>query len=205
MTPTTTVAAATPNELRVIALGDSYTEGTAIEEGRWPDQVADQLRATQDAVDLEVVAGDGWNTKRLSREIARAGITEDKDVVVLAIGANDVVLGFGEENFLEGLDLLSDQMEAMSTPDTQTLVLSIPDFRASPWGQERLDRDYPIERYNELLQTFAAGLGATYVDITTSSGTALGDPEFIADDDLHFSAAMYALWADIIVPEISVP
>ena len=121
------------------------------------------------------------------------------DEIILAIGANDVVRPFGTDNFREGLELLAAEITRRSDDDTQVTVLSIPDFRATPWGQDRLDRDYDIEGYNAILTRFATDLDAEYIDITTISGTALDDPTLIAPDDLHFSKRMYALWVDVMI------
>ena len=192
-TTTTTTPCAT---VRIVALGDSYTAGTGIETGSWPQQLEEALEEGCDDFTIEAVAGDGWNTKRLSRELDRTAIAGKADAVILAIGVNDVVLGFGEENFREGLDLLAGHIEALSNDSTRLLMLSIPDFRVSPWGQERLERDYPVERYNEILGEFAARIDATFIDITTTSAAGLEDPDLIAPDDLHFSAKMYALWVE---------
>jgi lysophospholipase L1-like esterase len=192
-----------PATVRVAALGDSYTAGTGIDQGRWPDQLASRIRTEGLGVDIEVVAGSGWTTKRLTREVSRAGILGALDVVILAIGANDVVLGFGEENFLEGLDLVTGEIERLSDPGTQVIVLSIPDFRATPWGQERLDRGFPIERYNRLLEAYAEHLGASFVDVTSPSAAAVRDPALVAPDGIHFSATMYAAWAETIASEIT--
>ncbi|MGI9667481.1 MAG: GDSL-type esterase/lipase family protein [Acidimicrobiia bacterium] len=188
--PSTTVA----RERTLLALGDSYTEGTAIDPAdAWPAQLAAAVSLTDQPISVVSVAGEGWNTKRLDRELMRVPV-QVFDEIVLAIGANDLVLRFGTENFVEGLQLLKSAIEARSGVDTTVTVMSIPDFRASPWGQERLDRNYDIEGYNEILGDYADAIGATFVDITTISAAAIDRPEFIASDGLHFSGEMYALW-----------
>lgn len=192
-----------PADLRFIALGDSYTEGTSIPpEGSWPLQLAAALEA-RGTVDVEVVAGDGWNTKRLDRELDRAWDGSTYDLVVVGIGANDVVLPFGMDNFREGLDEIVADVAEVSREDAVVVMLSIPDFRASPWGQERLDRGYDIEAYNEILASYAEGIDAVFIDVTTPSGATVGDPTMFADDDLHFSATHYAIWVDLILEALS--
>ena len=114
-----------------------------------------------------------------------------------------MVLGFGLDNYREGLDEVARDVAAMSADGAEVVVLSIPDFRASPWGQERLDRDYDLAGHNEVLEAFATEIGATYVDITTVSSSTVGDPTMFADDGLHFSALQYAVWVDLIVDALA--
>lgn len=212
--PTTPVAPSTtttqpavidrmPGDLRFIALGDSYTEGTSIEpEGSWPYQLAGAFR-DRGSVDFDVIAGDGWNAKRLHREISRGWDGSAYDLVLVAIGVNDVVLPFGLDNFREGLDLVAADVAAMSGDGTVVVVLTIPDFRASPWGRERIERGYDIEAYNQVLRSYARGIDAIVVDVTTPSGDTVGDRTMFADDDLHFSARQYAVWVDLILDALA--
>ncbi len=193
-----------PAELRILALGDSYTAGTAIPDGdAWPSKLATTFADDGTVVDLTVVAGEGWNTKRLDREIDRASIDGTFDVVILAIGVNDVILRFGIDNFREGLASLAEDVERRTGPEGTVVVLSIPDFRAAPWGQERLDRNYDVEAYNEDLGRLADDLGATFVDITTMSSAAVGIPRLMAVDGVHFSGAMHDQWVELIVGSLS--
>lgn len=195
---------APPAELRILALGDSYTAGTAIPEGdAWPSKLATTYADDGTVVDLTVVAGEGWNTKRLDREIDRASIDGTFDIVMLAIGVNDVILRFGIDNFREGLASLTEDVERRIGPEGAVVVLSIPDFRAAPWGQERLDRNYDVEAYNEDLRRLADDLGATFVDITTMSSAAVGIPKLMAVDGVHFSGAMHDQWVELIVEALA--
>ena len=195
--PETTTTRPTPTSF--LALGDSYTAGTSIDPAdAWPFQLERRLGASGTDVTMTSIADDGWNTKRLHREIARTEV-DTYGEILLAIGANDVVLPFGTDNFEEGLALLVQDIEARSGPTTVVTILSIADFRATPWGQERIERGYDIEGYNAILESLAADIGARYVDITTISGAAIDDPSLVAPDDLHFSASMYALWVDILL------
>lgn len=188
-----------PAEVSILALGDSYTAGTSIPEGdAWPNKLATTLVDNGTAVDLTVVAGAGWNTKRLNREIDRSGVDGSFDVVMVAIGVNDVILRFGLDNFREGLALLAEDVVQRVGPDGTVIVLSIPDFRSAPWGQERIDRNYEVEAYNEDLRRFADDLDATYVDITTVSSAAVGVPRLMAVDGVHFSGAMHDQWVALI-------
>lgn len=193
-----------PEAMSVIALGDSYTEGTSIDfTGSWPAQLERRLEAEGKSVDMNVIAGAGWNTKRLHREFERAWDGRTRDLILVEIGVNDLVQNFGPDNFREGLDLLAADIEAMRTHTSEVMFLSLPDFRATPWGLERLDRDYDVEGFNTILESFASRIGAVWIDITGTSAIAIGEPTFVAADGLHFSADMYALWVDAIVGSLT--
>lgn len=195
-----------PEQTSIIALGDSYTSGTSIDfRGSWPAQLEEALGAEGRTVDLAVIADDGWNTKRLHRDIERFWDGRTHDLIVLGIGVNDLILNFGVDNFREGLDLLAGDIETMRTATSQVMVLSLPDFRVTPWGLERIDRDYDFDGFNAILRTFASDIEAAWVDVTSTSSAALGEPTLVAPDDLHFSADMYALWADAMVETLSRP
>lgn len=191
-----------PSDARMIAIGDSYTQGTSIlVDGSWPYQFAASLEGR--IAELDVIAGDGWNSKRLDREARRAWDGSTYDLVFVGVGANDVVLPFGLDNYVEGLDALGRTVDSVASDDATVVVMSIPDFRASPWGRERIDRDYDIEAYNEVLAVFADRIGAVYIDVTTVSGTTVGDPSAFAPDGLHFSTTHYAEWVELMLESLS--
>jgi lysophospholipase L1-like esterase len=198
------VLSSLPDAASVLALGDSYTAGTAINDGEaWPHGVAAALSDGGTQVELTVVAGEGCNTKRLDREIDQAGISGTYDLVFLAIGANDVILKFGVENYREGLAALAADVERFAGPDGTIVVMSIPDFRAAPWGQARIERGYDIEGYNRILRDLASDLGALFIDITTVSSQAAGVARLIAVDGVHFSDVMHEQWVDLIVEALA--
>ena len=199
-----TVLESLPAEMSMIALGDSYTRGTSIAfSGSWPAQMERALGDEGRSVELTVIADDGWNTKRLHREIDRFWDGQTRDLIVLEIGVNDVVLNFGLDNFREGLDLLARDIEAMRGDDSVVMVLSLPDFRVTPWGLDRLERNYDFDGFNAILRTFAADIEAEWVDVTRISSAALDEPALVAPDGLHFSADLYALWVDEMIQTLS--
>jgi len=199
-----TVLESLPEDMSMIALGDSYTRGTSIESSEsWPAQMQRALDAEGKTVELEVVADDGWNTTRLHREIERFWDGQTRDLIILEIGVNDLVLNFGTDNFRQGLDLLAGDIEAMRGENSTVMVLSLPDFRVTPWGLDRLERNYDFDGFNAILTEFASDIGAEWVDVTSISSAALGEPALVASDGLHFSGEMYALWVDAMIEALS--
>ena len=203
-TAPSTVVESLPQEMSLIALGDSYTRGTSIESSEsWPAQMKRALGVEGKTVELDVIADDGWNTKRLHRDIERFWDGQTRDLIVIEIGVNDLVLNFGVDNFRQGLDLLAGDIEAMRDENSQVMVLSLPDFRVTPWGLDRLERNYDVDGFNTVLREFASDIGAEWVDVTSISSAALGEPALVAPDGLHFSGGMYALWVDAMIETLS--
>ncbi len=83
------------------------------------------------------------------------------------------------------------------------VVLSIPDWGVTPFaeGRERAGIARDIDSFNEVNRDEAARVDARYVDVTQVSRRALSEPELITEDGLHPSAAMYARWAELVLPE----
>ena len=82
-------------EVRILALGDSYTigEGVAAEE-RWPIRLAAQLRARGLRVRAPtIIATTGWTTDELSAGIDAARPDSSYDLVTLLIGVNNQYRG----------------------------------------------------------------------------------------------------------------
>ena len=74
-------------EVRILALGDSYTIGEGVEvEARWPVRLAAMMRARGIAVaEPTIVATTGWTTDELSRGIDSANPVGPFDVVTLLV------------------------------------------------------------------------------------------------------------------------
>src|SRR3954447_23813393 len=91
--PTTTPAAS--GQLRLLALGDSYTIGESVRpDERWPVQLAARLRDEGMGVaDPVIIARTGWGTDDPSAGIDRAHPEGRFDLVGLLIGVNNQYQG----------------------------------------------------------------------------------------------------------------
>src|SRR5204863_2899728 len=93
--------AAPAAEIRILALGDSYTigEGVVVDD-RWPMQLATVLRAQGLSVATPtIVARTGWTTDELSAGIDEARLTGTFDLVTLLIGVNNQYRGRGSDEY----------------------------------------------------------------------------------------------------------
>ena len=117
--------------LRYVALGDSYTIGTAIDaDGRWPNQLAARLPA------LELVANLGVNGYTSRNVIERELPQLDRlrpEVVSLLIGVNDVVQGVPEATYRANVAVILDAMVG-HVGAARAFVVTTPDYTVTPSG-----------------------------------------------------------------------
>lgn len=189
----------------LLALGDSYTIGEAVEpDERWPVRLAAMLTARGIATaPPAIVARTGWTTDELSAGIAAAGLTGTFDLVTLLIGVNDQYRGRDADEFRRNFRVLLSRSSAFAGGRAaRVVVVSIPDWGATPFAHDR-DRDRiaaEIDRFNEVVRDEAARGGARCVDVTAVSRRAASEPDLVAGDGLHPSGAMYAEWARLVLP-----
>lgn len=190
---------------RLLALGDSYTIGEAVEpDERWPLRLAAMLRARGvDVAPPTIVARTGWTTDELSSGIDGAGLGNAYDLVTLLIGVNDQYRGRMADDFRQRFrSLLGRALGFVNRRASRAIVVSIPDWGVTPFGRDR-DRtriSAEIDLFNAAARDEAARAGATFVDVTAISRRAASEPELLASDGLHPSGAMYAEWARVILP-----
>ena len=201
----TTLPAATGGSLRYLALGDSYTKGEGVPAAqRWPVQMAAKLRAAGlDVADPEIIAETGWRTDDLDAGITEANPQGPFDLVSLLIGVNNQFQGRTVEAYRGEFDaLLRRAIDLAGGEASRVIVLSIPDWGATPYGRMQ-DTDAvarAIDRFNAVNRELSRRAGVRYVDVTPVSRTAVSDPELAARDDLHPSGKMYAAWVELALP-----
>ena len=196
--------------MKFLALGDSYTIGEGVaEDARWPVRLARALRA--EGIDLDdprIIATTGWTTDELSAAMDAAEPLGRWDFVTLLIGVNDQYRGRPCEAYVPQFKALLCRAIALAGGRTdRVLVLSIPDWGATRFGAEsgrdlaQVSRE--LDAYNDAACEVGEALGVPCVDITAVSRACGGAPGMLADDGLHPSAAMHALWAQAAFPVAS--
>lgn len=193
----------TSASLRYLALGDSYSIGESVSPTeRFPVQLTHALRVQGlDVADPEIIARTGWTTDELDRALNADTPQGSFDLVTLLIGVNNQYRVRTPENYRpEFVNLLQRAIHFADNQPGRVIVISIPDWGASPFGQNRKNVGPEIDAFNAINRAETLQLGAHYIDITPISREALHDPALIASDGLHPSGKMYALWVELLTP-----
>ena len=185
--------------LSLLALGDSYTIGEGVnEEERWPNQFVQV--AYENGIDFltpRIIAMTGWKTYDLINGIESSNFEKKYDYVSLLIGVNNQFNSRSINEFEDDLDKLLTKINNLKKKDGSVLIISIPDWGSSPFG-ENMDRNQistEINSFNNSLKSFANINGLKYVDVTEISRRAINEPNLITSDNLHPSGLMYLEWA----------
>jgi lysophospholipase L1-like esterase len=200
-----TVTVAAP--LRYVALGDSYTIGTALDDpsGRFPDQLVAALAAAGPPAPLELVANlgvNGYTSGDLIRDELPALDRLEPGFVTVLIGVNDIVQGVPPVTYAANVVTILDALLAR-LPAHRIVTVAIPDYTVTPAGADYGDptRQHDAIVANNLTMARLAGeRGIRYVDTFDLSLQAADDRSLVAGDGLHPSEAQYALWVERIVP-----
>lgn len=202
------LAAGDPAEpVSYLALGDSYTIGEAVEEhGRWPVQLAAGLRERGlPLAPPRIIATTGWTTDELSAAMDAAEPLGQWGFVSLLIGVNNQYRGRPVDDYRPEFARLLDRAIALAGGRAdRVLVLSIPDWGVTPFGQAS-GRDTAqiaaeLDAYNTAAAAECAARGVAFVDITPASRSPGNQPDRVAEDGLHPSAKAYADWTALALP-----
>ena len=182
-----------------LALGDSYTIGEGVNENeRWPNQFVEV--ADENGLDFEkpeIIAETGWKTYDLLNALSQTNFTQKYDYVSLLIGVNNQFNSRSIDEFEEDLSKLMDKMNSLKKSNGNIIILSIPDWGYTPFGNSynRKVISSEINLFNNSLINFANSNGLKYVDVTEISRRALSESNLLASDNLHPSGLMYLEWA----------
>ena len=196
-----------PTARTYLALGDSYTigEGAAAAD-RWPTQLAGLLTARGMAVAApDYIARTGWTTDELLAAIAAAQPVSSYDLVSLLIGVNNQYRGQSPNQYRTEFRVLLQQAIgfARGRPG-RVVVLSIPDWGQSPFGQRQggdpAAIGLEINQFNAIAQDECRQAHVAYVSITDLTRAAAGIGSQFTRDGLHYSGPQMRLWAERTLP-----
>jgi lysophospholipase L1-like esterase len=192
-----------PPSSHVLALGDSYTIGESVAVvDRWPNQLQRALEQRGLYVaDPDIIAKTGWTTDELSSAIDAAKPKGRYELVTLLIGVNNQYRGRDPEQYRKEFAALLKRAIGYAGGDMKrVIVVSIPDWGVTPFAanRDRAKIAAEIDRFNAINSEETKRAGAKYADITPVSRR---NPTLVAPDGLHPSAAMYAQWVTVILPQ----
>ena len=192
-----------------LALGDSYTIGEgAAEAARWPVQLAALARQQGLALrEPTIIARTGWTTAELQTAIAEARPPATYGLVTLLIGVNNQYRGQGVARYRpEFRALLHEAIGLAGGRPGRVVVLSVPDWGQSPFGQRQgadpAAAGAEIDRFNAVAQDECRQAGVAFVDITPLTRAAAPDRRQFARDGLHYSRAQMRQWAERVLPVV---
>jgi lysophospholipase L1-like esterase len=193
--------------VRYVALGDSYTIGTATRspDERWPNQLVRRLAAAGFEVDLVANLGvNGFTSMDVIRSELPRLAELDPGLLTLLVGVNDVVQGVPIETYTANAATILDQSLGL-VPPARIVTVSTPDYTVTPQGAAYGDparQSAAIRQVNEILARLSEDRGIRHVDIHDLSLGAASDSGLVADDGLHPSGRQYELWVERIGPAV---
>lgn len=195
-----------PDTLSYLALGDSYTIGQGVSPAeRYPNQLADTLGQLGIPMhEPQIIAQTGWTTANLITAINNAQINTTFDFVSLLIGVNNQYQHKPITEYQQQFEQLLQKAIVFANNDTsKVVVLSIPDYGYTPFGQaNQATISAQIAEFNAINKAIANAYGVQYFDITPISQQALLQPNLVATDELHPSGEMYKQWVALMINNV---
>ena len=190
-------------DLHYLALGDSYTIGTAVGADKsFPPRVAAHLEAvTHKKVGVVNLGVNGYTTEDLIRDEMPHLPDARWDVITVLIGVNDYVQGRSEAEYRASLGRIYPRLKALGLPAGRVVVVSIPDFSFTPAGSGFGSPPViqaGLRRFNAINREEAEKSGLPFVDIFDLSRSRPTADGWIAGDGLHPGPVQLQAWADAV-------
>ncbi len=193
---------------KILSLGDSYTIGESVcDPCKFPEQLKDSIKMYRphgDVLELDVIAQTGWTTSSLLNAIDQSNIDSDYNLITLLIGVNNQYQGLPFSLYeIQFPQLINLAISKASGQANRLIVLSIPDYAYTPFGQmssnpEGISAD--IDAYNDFAEAYCNTNGITFINITDITRLGLEETSLIANDGLHPSELAYSRFVQRILP-----
>jgi len=192
---------------KILSLGDSYTIGQSVcSTCRFPVQLKDSLVNNIDnsEFELKVIAQTGWTTTNLINAADNENLTSDYNLVTLLIGVNNQ---FQNKPFslyeTEFPQLVQTAINTVQGDKTNLVVLSIPDYAYTPFGQNNgnpAETSEEIDMYNAFAENYCNQQDITFLNITDITRQGLENTNLVASDGLHPSELAYTKFIERLLP-----
>jgi acyl-CoA thioesterase I len=192
-----------------LALGDSYTIGQSVcETCKFPIQLQDSLKkylASNSVFATQVIATTGWTTTNLKSAIATQNPPANYDLVTLLIGVNNQYqnkpFSLYEQEFPE---LVNIAIAKVGGDKNKVIVVSIPDYAFTPFGQGAQNITNGILQYNTFALNYCIQNNIKFVNITDITQQGLANPALVTSDGLHPSTLAYSKFVERILPKAKI-
>jgi|TARA_B100000780_G_scaffold67152_1_gene44360 lysophospholipase L1-like esterase len=195
------------NQIRYLALGDSYTIGSGVELSEsWPYKLSELIsKKKSEEVYSKVIARHGITTGELSLLLENKLVEDKFNLISIQVGVNDQFKGNTSDQFAEKFAELISNIKALdSLRSALIFVVSIPDWGSTPFGinfdQNKISSE--IDLFNRTLRRLCNTYNIKFINITDISRISPTDYTLVTNDGLHPSGKMYSLWIDKILPVI---
>jgi lysophospholipase L1-like esterase len=183
-----------------IALGDSYTIGHGLPAtSSFPILLEKKLlnAGFEQEKKTKIIAKTGWSCDDLMKNISLSEVENNSyHLVTLLIGVNDQYRNIDIKYYPQRFTDLLNEAIRISGDKNKVVVLSIPDYSVTPFGNNSVKTAKEIAEYNQINKNISLQMGIKYVDITPISLKAKDDLTYLASDKLHPSEKMYIEWVN---------
>ncbi len=176
---------------RILILGDSTAVGTGVSD---PEKsIAGRFAADFPNADVWNAAANGKRVGELEKDFPDVP-AESFDLVLLQIGANDILRGTPIERFTASLRAVFAQANAAGTHVVALHSGNIGLAPIFPWPVSSI-LSARTATYREVYMRVAEEHGVAYVDLFTDAAhDPLAGPGHYASDDLHLTGKGYGHW-----------
>jgi lysophospholipase L1-like esterase len=200
-----TINASKKDTINMLSLGDSYTIGASVcDTCRFPEQLKDSLKGRIENLkaELKVIATSGWTTTSLKNAIANEDLNQNYDLATLLIGVNNQFQSWPFDIFeREFPELVMEATKYTQGEKNNVIIISIPDYAFTPYGNGRSTISQGIDKYNNFIEDYCIKNDITYIYITDITRNGLENPALVASDGLHPSTLAYSKFVSRILPE----
>ncbi|MBT8394078.1 MAG: SGNH/GDSL hydrolase family protein [Flavobacteriaceae bacterium] len=197
-----------PYEIKILSLGDGYTKGHNVcENCNYPAQLTDSISRyfnNDFSFKLNTLAEIGWTTSILIDNIQIENPDSNYDLVTLQIGVHNQ---FNNESFwlyFDEFSELADKAVELAKGDAaNVIVLSIPDYSFTPFGQQSPDTNLvseEIDNYNSYAKNYCDSKGISFVNITDITRMGLIDQSLVTFDEVNLSEIAFTKFVERILP-----
>ena len=195
--------------IKYLALGDSYTIGHSVCDAcRFPIQLQTEIKgilSEKDTIITKIIAQTGWTTTNLKAAIVSQNPSNDYDLVTLLIGVNNQYqnkpFSIYQQEFPE---LIATAIAKAKGIKERVIVVSIPDYAFTPYGNGNPAISSQIDNYNLFAQNYCEANNITFINITDITRLGLLQPNLVATDGLHPSGLAYEKFVERIFPEAKI-